>query len=120
MLTSFLYHFLTAQVAIVKDDVANIFKRSPRAKKLFPELQPGTCAAISLARFAQEPLMEYCSLWCSADAVETFGYELLYLDLHPLKVAQFFYYKYYYFHCSINHVISKSTMLCINRHCYVE
>lgn len=54
---------------------------------MFPDLQPGTCAAVSLGRYAQEPLMEYCSLWTSADAVEMFGYESLYLDLHPLKVC---------------------------------
>jgi transcriptional accessory protein Tex/SPT6 len=53
---------------------------------MFPDLQPGSCAAVSLARFAQEPLMEYCALWTCADSVEVFGYEALYLDLHPLKV----------------------------------
>ena len=54
---------------------------------MFPDLQPGTCAAVSLARFVQDPLIEYCALWTSADAVEIFGYENLYLDLHPLKVS---------------------------------
>ena len=38
-------------------------------------------------RYAQEPLVEYCNLWTSCDAVEVFGYEALYLDLHPLKVS---------------------------------
>jgi hypothetical protein len=33
----------------------------------------------------QEPLAEYCSLWRSANPVELFGYEALYVDIHPLK-----------------------------------
>lgn len=76
------------QVAIIKDEVPNIFKRSPRAKKLFPDMEASTCAAVSLARFAQEPLIEYCALWLSVDSMEQFGYESLYLDLHPLKVRE--------------------------------
>ena len=51
----------------------------------FPECVPGIAAAICLARNVQEPLAEYCSLWTSANAVEVFGYEALFLDVHPLK-----------------------------------
>ena len=52
---------------------------------MFPEQQPGTACAVSLARFVQEPLAEYCAMWSSADAVGTFGHELLFLNIHPLK-----------------------------------
>eukprot|EP01038_Epipyxis_sp_PR26KG_P004105 gene4105-5855_t len=73
------------QSIILKDDVANIFKGSIRAKTLFPDLQPGAAAAICLARFAQEPLAEFCNIWTCANATELFGFEALFLDLHPLK-----------------------------------
>ena len=36
--------------------------------------------------YLQEPLAEYCALWKSANAIEVFGFEALYLDVHPLKV----------------------------------
>jgi transcription elongation factor SPT6 len=76
----------TAQVMLINDDLATIFKNSHRSKKMFPELQPLEAAAVSLARFAQEPLAEYCSTWAAANAQETFGFEMLFLNLHPLKV----------------------------------
>jgi hypothetical protein len=30
-------------------------------------------------------LAEYASLWTSCNSVEVFGYEALFLDVHPLK-----------------------------------
>ena len=54
---------------------------------MFPDLLPGTAAAVSFARFIQEPLAEYASMWHSADDAGVFGLEVLYLDLHPLKVS---------------------------------
>jgi transcriptional accessory protein Tex/SPT6 len=69
-----------------------MLKNSPWSKKLFPDLEGGTAAAVCLARFAQEPLAEYSALWTSADSVEGFGYESLFLDLHPQKVCLFFHY----------------------------
>ena len=74
-----------ANVIIVKDDLSAIFKISPRAKKMFPEFEQGIAAAICLARYVQEPLAEYCALWTSANAIEVFGYEALFLNVHPLK-----------------------------------
>jgi hypothetical protein len=53
---------------------------------MFPELVPGAAAAVCLARFAQEPLAEYCNLWTAANATELFGFEALFLQLHPLQV----------------------------------
>jgi len=75
---------------MVKDDIANIFKNSVRAKKMFPNLQPGTAAAICLARYVQEPLSEYCNMWYSVDGTATFGNEILFLDIHPLQVIAYF------------------------------
>jgi hypothetical protein len=80
----------TAEVMIVNDELANIFKNSQRSRTMFPDLQPQAAAAVSLARFAQEPLGEYCSAWQSANSQEIFGYELLFLNIHPLKVFSFF------------------------------
>jgi transcription elongation factor SPT6 len=74
-----------AHVLIAKDEISNIFMGSSRSKKMFPEFQPGTSAAVCLARFVREPLAEYCHLWTSADAIGTFGFEAEYLDIHPLK-----------------------------------
>lgn len=75
------------QVIIADDQLAKIFRASSRAKRMFPDLDPGTASAVCLARFTQEPLAEYCNLWTAADATETFGFEALFLDLHPLKVS---------------------------------
>lgn len=73
-------------IASIGDELPTIFKGSVRSKKMFPDCQPETRAAICLARLVQEPLAEYCALWTSADAVDTFGFEAaLFLDLHPLK-----------------------------------
>jgi hypothetical protein len=54
---------------------------------MFSELAPSACAALSLARLAIEPLLEYCSLWKGVDSSGTFGYEAMYLKLHPLQVS---------------------------------
>lgn len=54
---------------------------------MFTELAPSACAALSLARLAIEPLLEYCSLWKGVDSSGTFGYEAMYLKLHPLQVS---------------------------------
>jgi transcription elongation factor SPT6 len=72
------------KVIMVKDEIAEIFKQSPRSKKMFPDFDPSLCAAVCLARFVQEPLAEYCNLWTSANSVGVFGIEALFLKLHPL------------------------------------
>lgn len=71
---------------ILNDAVANIMKNSSRRAALLPDLSPDTAAAVSLARYAQEPLSEYANLWRSVDSTYSFGYELLYLNHHPLQV----------------------------------
>mmetsp|Transcript_22708 Transcript_22708/g.37888 ORF Transcript_22708/g.37888 Transcript_22708/m.37888 type:complete len:2014 (+) Transcript_22708:62-6103(+) len=74
-----------AEVMIVNDDVANIFKNSQRAKRQFPELERPEAAAVCMARYAQEPLAEYCAAWNCANSQDVFGFELLFLNVHPLK-----------------------------------
>ena len=72
------------QAMIIKDDISEIFKLSSRASKMFPNFQQNVCASICLGRFVQEPLAEFCNLWTSANAAGVFGYEALFLKLHPL------------------------------------
>lgn len=76
----------TAQVLIVDDAIAQIFKRSSRSTDLFPEYYPAVCGAICMARYVLEPLTEFCGMWQSVDSLGNFGYEALFLNLHPLKV----------------------------------
>lgn len=70
---------------IVDDDLVNVFKTSSRARTLLPDLSVNATAAVGLARFAKDPLIEYANLWMSTDATGNFGYEVLYLNLHPLQ-----------------------------------
>eukprot|EP00981_Chlorochromonas_danica_P009444 scaffold2694_cov159-Ochromonas_danica.AAC.2 len=73
-------------VVVADDTLANIFKKSSRAKKMFPDMIPDTAAAVSLARTVQEPLSQYCLLWKGVDSANNFGYEAMYLNLHPQQV----------------------------------
>lgn len=68
------------------DTLANIFKNSSLAKKMFPDMIPDTAGAVSLARTVQEPLSQYCLLWKGVDSANNFGYEAMYLNLHPQQV----------------------------------
>jgi hypothetical protein len=68
-------------------------KVSPAAKTLFPDLTPDSIAAASLARSAQEPLTEFAVLFKSVDSTFLFGYETLYLQLHPLQVKKRFFFE---------------------------
>lgn len=72
---------------IIKDDLATLLKKSQRAKDLNRDLEPSTSAALCLARFAHEPLLEYCSLWRGIDSSHLFGFEACFLNLHPLQVS---------------------------------
>jgi transcription elongation factor SPT6 len=74
-----------AQVVLVKDEVAQIFGTSTRAKNMFPGVPAGAASAVCLARFLQDPVAEYANMWRSADAIGRFGFEVLFLDLHPLQ-----------------------------------
>lgn len=46
-------------VIFAKDDVATIFARSPRGQKEFPEFVINQRAAVGLARYVQDPLVEF-------------------------------------------------------------
>ena len=74
-----------ATALIVKDEISEIFRRSVRSKKMFPDLPDCLRAAVCLARFTQEPLAEYCNLWSSANSKGDFGGEVLFLKLHQNK-----------------------------------
>lgn len=90
----------SANVIIITDDLACIFKNSPRSKRMLPDLQPSECAAVSLARYTQEPLAEYCSAWMNANAQDIFGFELLFLKVHPLQVNHsHIHHWHYHNHC---------------------
>lgn len=70
-------------IVLADDSLANIFKNSTRAKKMFPEMLTECTAAVSLARTVQEPLTEYCGLWKAVDSGNQFGFEAMFINLHP-------------------------------------
>ncbi len=88
----------TPEVVLLKDDIARIFRQSRRASMVFPELDQFMAAAVVLGRFSQEPLAEYCNMWTVADSTGNFGYETLFLDLHPQMVGLLSFLSIYYFH----------------------
>lgn len=46
-------------LAPAKDDVASIFARSTRGEKEFPDFSVNQRAAVALARYLQDPLVEF-------------------------------------------------------------
>ena len=71
------------------DEVASVFAASQRSAAEFPDYRsPNLRKAISLGRFAQEPLAEMAYLWHQAPGSvaqgQRRGEEALYLRLHPL------------------------------------
>ncbi|CAN0380457.1 unnamed protein product, partial [Hapterophycus canaliculatus] len=46
-------------IAPVKDDVASIFARSSRGEKEFADFSVNQRAAVALARYLQDPLVEF-------------------------------------------------------------
>jgi len=66
-------------VAYADSRLAKIFKNSFRSLKEFPDYAPLAREAVGLARFLQDPLIEYCGL--NSDGAE----EVLCLSLHPLQ-----------------------------------
>ncbi len=49
-------------MAPVKDDVACVFARSTRGEKEFPEFTVNQRAAVALARYLQDPLVEFAGM----------------------------------------------------------
>ncbi|KAH7326281.1 SH2 domain-containing protein [Stachybotrys elegans] len=63
------------QVVIIQDEVARLYKDSPRAVAEHPSLNPVTRYCIALARYMQNPLKEYAAL----------GKDVASLSFHPCQ-----------------------------------
>mmetsp|Transcript_14099 Transcript_14099/g.20794 ORF Transcript_14099/g.20794 Transcript_14099/m.20794 type:complete len:1665 (+) Transcript_14099:977-5971(+) len=72
-------------VDIVEDNVAQLFGRSIRGKKEFPDFAVNLKCAIAVARHAKDPLGELTYAWSVASDAGVFGAEMLYLNVHPLQ-----------------------------------
>lgn len=72
-------------VEMVDDNVAQLFGRSVRGKKEFPDSATNLKCAISIARHAKDPLAEICYTWSVASDAGVFGTEMLFLSVHPLQ-----------------------------------
>lgn len=85
--TLFFFAPVTKQcnVDIVDDNVAQLFGRSVRGKKEFPEFPTNLKVAVSCARYAKDPLGELAYTWSAASDAGVFGTEMLYLNIHPLQ-----------------------------------
>jgi len=75
----------TCNVELVDDSLAQLFGRSVRGKKEFPEYAVNLKCAISVARYAKNPLAEYVYTWSVASDAGVFGTEMLYLNIHPMQ-----------------------------------
>jgi len=72
-------------VEMVDDNIAQLFGRSVRGKKEFPDSAINLKCAISIARYAKDPLGEITYTWSVASDVGVFGTEMLFLNVHPLQ-----------------------------------
>jgi transcription elongation factor SPT6 len=72
-------------VDIVDDTVAQLFGRSVRGKKEFPDTAINLKVAIAAARWAKDPLCELAYTWSVASDAGVFGTEMLFLNIHPLQ-----------------------------------
>jgi transcription elongation factor SPT6 len=72
-------------VELIDDSVSQLFGRSIRGDKEFPDFPVNLKCAIAVARFAKDPLAELTYAWCVASDAGVFGTEMLYLNIHPLQ-----------------------------------
>ncbi|CBN78798.1 GTB1; RNA binding / hydrolase, acting on ester bonds, also similar to transcription elogantion facto [Ectocarpus siliculosus] len=72
-------------LAPVKDDVACVFARSTRGEKEFADFSVNQRAAVALARYLQDPLVEFAGMWTTMDSSGNFGHEMFSLRLHALQ-----------------------------------
>ncbi|KAL7543962.1 hypothetical protein ACHAXR_013374 [Thalassiosira sp. AJA248-18] len=72
-------------VDIVDDNVAQLFGRSVRGKKEFPDTAVNLKVAVATARWAKDPLCELAYTWSAASDAGVFGTEMLFLNVHPLQ-----------------------------------
>ncbi|KAL7557706.1 hypothetical protein ACA910_018501 [Epithemia clementina (nom. ined.)] len=72
-------------VELIDDKVAQLFGRSVRSKKEFPDFPVNHKSAIAIARYAKDPLAELTYTWSVASDAGMFGTEMLYFNIHPLQ-----------------------------------
>ncbi len=72
-------------VEFVCEDVALVFSASARSAQEFPDFHPNHRAAICLARYLQNPLIELAGMWMTMDSQGELGSEMLSLQFHPLQ-----------------------------------
>ncbi|CAM9633895.1 unnamed protein product, partial [Discosporangium mesarthrocarpum] len=72
-------------VVYQRDDVATIFARSARGEKEFPDYHVNLRAAVGLARYLQDPIVEMAGMWTTMDSQGQFGQEMFSLKLHPMQ-----------------------------------
>jgi transcription elongation factor SPT6 len=72
-------------VDMIDDSVPQLFGRSVRSKKEFPEQATNLNIAVSIARQGKDPLGELTYAWSVASDTGLFGAEILYLNIHPMQ-----------------------------------
>lgn len=72
-------------VDLVDDNISQLFGRSVRGKKEFPDMAVNLKIATSIARHAKDPLAELTYAWSVASDAGVFGTEMLYMNVHPLQ-----------------------------------
>lgn len=75
----------TCNTDLIDDSVSQLYGRSVRSRKEFPDYTTTLKCAISIARYAKDPLAEITYAWSVASDSGTFGTEMLYLNIHPLQ-----------------------------------
>ena len=75
----------TCNVDLLDDSIPQLFGRSVRGSKEFPDFGTNLKIAISIARFAKNPLAEITYAWNVASDAGMFGTEMLFLNIHPLQ-----------------------------------
>lgn len=72
-------------VDLIDDSIPQLFGRSIRGKKEFPDQAVNLKIAISIGRYAKDPLSELTYAWGVASDAGVFGTELLYVNIHPMQ-----------------------------------
>jgi transcription elongation factor SPT6 len=72
-------------VDMVDDSISQVFGRSIRGNKEFPDHATNLKIATSIARYAKDPLAELTYTWSVASDTGNFGAELLYINVHPMQ-----------------------------------
>jgi len=72
-------------VELMDDTMPQLFGRSVRSKKEFPDHPVNLRCAISMGRYAIDPLCETTYAWSVASDAGTFGTEMLFVNIHPMQ-----------------------------------